>query len=344
MSKRWIINPEADLLSKCETVGRFLTSDYKTAIRNSEIPEDFEDMLEPSGKRFVIIGAKSVPMATAKSVFLCLRLSGADSVAIKAPTEDEAWLIKNVLDNWTPDGVETKIFSIGSTQLSELPEWNNVISQATDLVVFGGEDTAKAFEEFETDFRKIHIHGPKFSFGIINAKDLSIARLRDICSDFGAYYGEGCLSPKFYVIVGDVKDEWFYEASLIMQADYGQKIEEFRAKLPLNKKSEIVQGLAMSNILYKYVALEDLEEKKVFAPLYGSTRFVVVDDYRDLWEFMDKWKYRISTVACLEEDEEAVFLTDSFDVIRTCAFGVMQFPEFDEQFDHVDDFDIYIGG
>ena len=342
MSKRWIVNPEAGLLSKCESVGRFLVSDYKLAIRESEVPEYFEDILEPSGRKIVIIGAKSVPMATAKSVFLALRLSGAESVYIKAPTEDEALLIKNVLDNWAPEGVKTKIFSIGSTQLKEMAEWNRIIEECTDLVVFGGVDTAEAFSEFESKERRVYIHGPKFSFGIINSGDLNMSRLRDICSDFGAYYGEGCLSPKFYVIVGDVlPDEWFYEASLIMQAEHGSNIEEFRAKLPLGKKSEVVQSLASSNILYKYVAVEDLDDKKMFGPLFGGARFVLVNDYKDLWEFMDRWKSRISTIACLEEDGEAQFLTDSFDVVRTCSFGSMQFPSFDEQFDTVDDFDIY---
>jgi hypothetical protein len=341
MPRRWIVNPEVDLLSKCESVGRFLKSDYKMAIRNADIPDEFEDNLEPSGRKFVIIGAKSVPLATAKSVFLCLRLSGAESIAIKAPTEDEAWLIKNVLDNWTPEGTTAKIFSIGSTQLKELPEWNRYIEEATDLVVFGGEDTAEAFSEFETENRRVFIHGPKFSFGVINSNDLNMTRLRDICSDFGAYYGEGCLSPKFYVIVGAMEDSWLHEASLIMRANHGEDIEEFRSKLPLGKKSEVVQSLASANVVYKYVRLEELDDRKIFSPLYGESRFVVVDSLDDLKDFMDKWKTSISSVACLEEDEEIMSFMDDFDVVRTCHFGTMQFPNFEEQFDVVDDFDIY---
>jgi len=340
--KQWIVNPTGDFVSTLATIGRFLESDYRTAIKNGEVPSDFDENLEPSERKFVIIGARSVPMATAKSVFLCLRLAGPESVVIKTATEDEGLLVQNVLDNWTPHGVKTKIFSIGSDKLRNFPEWSKYLEEATDIVVFGGRETAESFIELETRKRNVYIHGPKFSFSIIRAENLNMTHLNDICDDFGLYYGEGCLSPKFCIIVGKIDEKWYKEASLIMQAEHGENIAEFRNKLPMAKKSELVQEIVTANVVGKHVRVESLkDEKKLFSPLYGDARFVNIKNLDDLIPFLETWRYDISTVACLEEDDETVDLLDEFNITRVCAFGEMQFPEFDEPFDIVDDFDIY---
>jgi len=341
MSKSWIVNPGFNFVSKVAVVGRFLESDYKMAIREAEIPLNFKSNLEPTARRFVIVGAKSVPMATAKSVFLCLRLAGAESIVVKTATEDEGLLVKNVLDNWTPEGVETKIFSIGSDRLRDYPEWKEAVDQSTDIVVFGGEDTVDSFMELESKDRRIHVHGPKFSFGIVNVADLTLTRMRDICSDFGTFYGEGCLSPRFYVIVGESDHDWLGQASMIMTAEHGYNIEEFRHKLPMARKSRLVQDLVSSNMAYKYVREETLEDNKVLTDLYGDARFVMVKDLKELWPFLDRWQNRISSVATLDYDEEINLLLDRFRITRSCDFGMMQFPGFYEKFDTTDDFDIY---
>jgi len=340
--KQWIVNPGANLVSECAKVGRFLEYDYRLSIKNAEVPSSFEENLLPTGRRFVIIGARSVPMATAKSVFLCLRLAGAESVVVKTATEDEGLLVKNVLDNWTPDGVKTKIFSVGSDKLGDYPEWVESLENATDIVVFGGEDTAKSFEELDSKDRHVYIHGPKFSFSIVDAKTLTMVDLMDICSDFANFYGEGCLSPKFCVIVGDIGANWYHEASIIMRAEYGDRIEGFRSKMTLAKKSQLVQEMTSSNIIEKFVRLETLEnDEKLLSSLYGDIRFINIKSLKELWPFMDKWKNRISSVSS-SDNEEAINLLQKFGVVRVCNFGEMQFPEFDEQFDSVDDFDIYM--
>lgn len=302
----------------------------------------FEENFEPSGRRFVIIGAKSVPIATAKSVFLCLRLAGAESVVVKTATEDEGFLVKNVFEHWAPVGTEVELFSMGSDQLRDLPEWNSRIENATDLVVFGGDDTAKAFVEFENRKRNVYIHGPKFSFGIINVRDLTMSRLADICFDFATFYGEGCLSPRFIILVGELDPNWLFEASLIMQAEYGDQIEEFRNKLPLLRKSNLVQEMVGSNIIHKFVRLENFSNPKIVtSELYGDTRFVNVKTLNELKPFLEHWRSRVSSVSCLEDDEPTQELLKSKDIVRICSFGEMQFPHFYEQFDPVDDFDIY---
>ena len=342
MPRQWIVNPGPDLVSNCADVGRFLEEDYRTAIKNNSIPMGFEENFEPSDRRFVIIGAKSVPIATAKSVFLCLRLAGAQSIVVKTASEDEGFLVQNVFDHWTPIGTEVELFSMGSDKLRDLPEWNRRIDEATDLVVFGGDDTAKAFVEFENRKRNVYIHGPKFSFQIIHTRDLTMSRLADICFDFATFYGEGCLSPRFCVLVGELDPNWLYEASLIMQAEHGRQIEEFQRKLPLAKKSMLVQEIVNSNTVHKFIRLERLDNSKtITGELYGDARFVSVKNISELKPFLEHWRSKISSVACLEDDQPTQELLKSKDIVRICSFGEMQFPHFYEQFDPVDDFDIY---
>jgi len=342
MPKQWIINPEVGSVTTLATFGRFLENDYRMAIEHLEIPREFEEYTEKSHRKFVIIGAKSVPAATAKSVFLCLKLAGPTSIVVKAPTLDEHFLIQNVIDNYG-EGVDCKIFSSNSDDLKLSHEWRKALDEATDLVVFGDENTAQTFLELENEHRTVHIHGPKFSFGIVRAEDLIPSVIQDICFDFYSFYGEGCLSPRFYVIVGDISSQQYREISAIHQTQFGPMIDEFRGKLPLTRKSELVQQFITANHMTKYVREEKLNSRELFSTLYGDTRFVLVDHVDDLEEFIDKWRSNISTVATNFSDEEVIDFLESEMITRICEFGEMQFPYFFEQFDTVDDFDIYVG-
>ena len=125
---------------------------------------------------------------------------------------------------------------------------------------------------------------------------------------------------------------------------YGSYVDEFRAKLPLSRKSELVQQFLSSNYVAKYIRREDLNSNEIFSTLYGDVRFVVVDSLDDLEEFINKWRPQISTIAINEEDEEVVDFVESHMITRICDIGQMQFPDFFEQFDTTDDFDIYTGG
>jgi len=342
MRKQWVINPEVDMVSVLAQFGRFLEDDYRMAIESLEIPRDFEEYTEKTGRKFVIIGAKSVPGATAKSVFLCLKLAGPESVTVKAPSLDEGYLIQNVIDTYG-EGVECKIFTTHSDELKLSSDWRKALDEATDVVVFGDENTAEVFGELENEHRAVHIHGPKFSFGIIKAIDLTPSMIQDICFDFFSFYGEGCLSPKFYVVVGETAMRMWKEISDIHTVLFGRMIDEFRGKLPLTRKSELVQQFLSANLVGKYTRLEQLNSPEIFTTLYGDTRFVVVDSLDDLDRFINKWRDRISTVAINPDDEDTIDYVESQMVTRICDIGSMQFPEFFEQFDPVDDFDIYVG-
>ena len=342
MPRQWVVNPEVDLVSILEQYGRFLEDDYRMAINSMEIPREFEEYTEKTNRRFVIVGAKSVPGATAKSVFLCLKLAGPTSLAIKAPTLDESFLIQNVIDIYG-EGVETKVFDDSSDELKLSSSWRKAIDEATDIVVFGDQNTADTFKSLETEHRQVHIHGPKFSFGIVRAEELTPVIINEICFDFYSFYGEGCLSPKFYVILGDIAEHQWKEISDIHSVMYGESIEQFRGKLPLTRKSELVQQFINANLKKKYVRVESLDSKELFSTLYGDARFVTINELGQLDDFIEKWRSNISTVAVNTDDEDVIDYVESQMITRICDFGDMQFPSFFEMFDTTDDFDIYVG-
>ena len=343
MRKQWVVNPDVGFSKVLAEFGRFLEEDYKMAIGALMVPHAFEEYTEKTGRHFVIVGARSVPIATAKSVFLCLKLAGPESITVKAPTIDEGFLIDNVIEHYGK-GIKCKVFNDPSEELELSLEWRKALDEATDIVVFGGGDTVNRFKELENEHRQVHIHGPKFSFGIIRAEELVLSSMEEIGFDFYSFYGEGCLSPKFYVVVGDTAPKMWKEMSELYAVVYGSYVDEFRAKLPLSRKSELVQQFLSSNYVAKYIRREDLNSNEIFSTLYGDVRFVVVDSLDDLEEFINKWRPQISTIAINEQDEEVVDFVESHMITRICDIGQMQFPDFFEQFDTTDDFDIYTGG
>jgi len=202
----------------------------------------------------------------------------------------------------------------------------------------------EAFREYETVDRRVWEHGFKFSFGLVRAEYLTPSIINEICFDFFSYYGEGCLAPKFYFIVGKLSKKIAKQFSENMSSFYGEYIEEYREKLPLTRKSELVQVTLDSKYAYDYVRLGDLNSDDIFDTLYGDVRLIVVDDLDEVSYFIHEWSDNISTVAINMQDDPAMMdLLDDHMVIRICNIGEMQFPEFFEQYDSVDDFNIYVG-
>ena len=104
----------------------------------------------------------------------------------------------------------------------------------------------------------------------------------------------------------------------------------------------LVQEIVNSNTVHKFIRLERLDNSKtITGELYGDARFVSVKNISELKPFLEHWRSKISSVACLEDDQPTQELLKSKDIVRICSFGEMQFPHFYEQFDPVDDFDIY---
>lgn len=338
---KWIINPSVDMVSVLTQYGRFLENDYRMAIEHLAIPSTFEEYTEKTGRKFLIVGAKEAPIILAKSVFLCLKLAGPDSVVVKAPNLDDTFIVENIFDHHAGD-VRNKTFVAQSDELRLSSEWRDEIENATDIIVFGNQNSMETFRDYETVDRRVWEHGFKFSFGIVRAEHLTPSIINKICFDFFSFYGEGCLAPKFYFVVGELSRNVIKQFSANMAEFYGYFIEEYRDKLPLTRKSELVRRSIDANYVAPYIRIESLHSKNLFDTLYGDVRLAVVDDLDIVDDLISDWIDNISTVAINFDDDSDIldFLEDRA-VVRICDVGEMQLPEFFEQYDSVDDFNIY---
>jgi hypothetical protein len=339
----WVINPKVDTVSVLEQYGRFLEDDYRMVIDHLAVPKNFEEYTEKSGRRFLIVSSRESPGLIAKSAYLCLKLAGPESVAVKTSMLDESLLVQNVFDNHAGN-TKTKLFVAHSDELKLSSDWRDEIEMATDIIVFGDDNAMKAFREHETVDRRVWEHGFKFSFGIIRAEQLTPTAINKICFDFFSFYGEGLLAPKFYFILGRLSKKTARQFSAAMIAFYGEYIERYRDKLPFTRKSELTQQMINSKNIFRYIRMDDLNSTTLFDNLYGDVRLVVVDSEEEIEDFIDEWYDNISSVAInIDDDPSFLDLLEENMVVRICNIGTMQFPDFFEQYDTVDDFNIYAG-
>ena len=135
------------------------------------------------------------------------------------------------------------MFVAHNDELKLSNEWRDEIENSTDIIVFGSQNAMEAFREHETVDRRVWEHGFKFSFGLIRSEQLTPSIINRICFDFFSFYGEGSLAPKFYFILGKLTKKQIKEFSAAMITLYGEFIESYRDKLPLTRKSELVQKI-----------------------------------------------------------------------------------------------------
>lgn len=338
----WIINPSIDMVSVLAEYGRFLEDDYRMAIECMGIPHSFDEYSEKTGRRFIIIGGKEKPGLIAKSVFLCLKLAGPDRIAVYVPNLDEMFLVQNVFEHHGKD-VENKMFVTHHDLLNLDSAWRDEINKATDIIVYGGKNALESWRDFETVDRHVWEHGDLFSFGIVRAGTLTQKIINEICFDFFCYYGEGRLAPKFYFIIGSYNKKIIENFAMNMVVNYGRNIKEYRSKLPLTRKSDLTQETINANYAAKFIRVEDLNSDEMFSTLYGDARLVFVEDIEEVKDFIEKWRDSIGSVAINWSDDSDIFdmLEDEM-VVRICEVGDMQFPDFFEQYDAVDDFNVYV--
>ena len=340
---RWIINPEVDMVSTLAQYGRFLENDYRMIIEHLIIPQVFEEYTEKTNRKFVIVGAKDSPWILAKSAYLCLKLAGPDSVVVKTPNLDESFMVQNVLE-YHADDVRYKVFVSQHDEIKLSNEWREEVENATDIIVFGSKNAMEAFREYEMVDRRVWEHGYRFSFGIVQEEHLTASTINNICFDFFSFYGEGSLAPKFYFVVGKLKKKIANQFSKNMRSIYGSLIKEYREKLPLTRKSELTEQMINSDYAAKFVRINDLHDDELFDTLYGDIRLVPVDDMESVENFINKHRDNISTVAInIDDDVKTLDLLEEKMIVRICDIGSMQFPDFFEQYDNVDDYNIYVG-
>jgi len=338
----WIINPSLDMPEVLEQYGRFLQDDYRMAIESMRIPDSFDEYSEKTDRSFIIIGGKEKPGLIAKSVFLCLKLAGPDSIAVHCTNLDELFLVQNVFE-YHGEGVRKKIFASHHDMLNLSNEWREELERATDIVVYGDKNTLESWRDSETVDRHVWEHGDSFSFGVVRADTLTQTIINEICFDFFAYYGEGRLAPKFYVIVGKKNNKILEKFSMNMVVNYSPLINEYRNKLPLTRKSDLTREVLNAEYEAKFIRIDDLNSDSLFDTLYGDVRLVFVDDLEEVEGFIEEWRDKIGTVAInWHDDAEVLDIMEDHMITRICHVGDMQFPDFFEQYDAVDDFNVYV--
>ena len=339
--KNFVINAEVDMVSILAEYGRFLETDYRMIIEHLEIPKAFEEYVEPTNRKFVIVGAKDTPWVLPKSVFLCLKLGGPDSIVVSTPNIDENFMVQNVFDYYAND-VRNRLFIPNSNDLKISREWQLEVENATDIIVFGNEETMLAYRDLETVDRRVWEHGQRFSFGIVRAEHLTPTIINQICFDFFSFYGEGSLAPKVYFIIGEITSRIIQQFSSTMMTFYRMPIEEYRDKLPVTRKSDLIKSMLSAKYFNYYVRNGSWQDDRLFDTLYGDVKLIQAYGLEDIEDFINKWQDRINTVAVNIDDDMDTqdFLEDRM-VIRICPPGEMQFPDFFEQYANVDDFIIY---
>jgi hypothetical protein len=324
-----------------EQYGRFLAPDYRVLFESLEIPSIFEEDLTPSGRRFVIIGGDDNPALLAKNVFLCAKLSGAESVDIRSHYMDELFLAQNVLENHA-DGIRHKVHMPLFEGIHLNQGWYDAIEQATDIIVYGSDHTISMYREYENVDRAVWEYPERFSLGVIRSDSIDYGMAAEMCFDFVCYYGHGRLAPKFYFVVGPITKKVINTISECIYALFRDAIEEYRNKLPLTRKSDFTQKYMNAHYASYYLRIGKLTDKDLFDSLYGDIKLVQVNDIDEVEQFIVKYRDKISTVAVDYDDEETFETICDLAVPRLCGVGEMQFPDFFEQYDIVDDFEIYV--
>ena len=340
---QWIINPSLDMPEVLEQYGRFLANDYRMVIESMAVPDSFDEYSEKTGRKFIIVGSKERPGLLAKTVFLCIKLAGPESICVYVETLDDMFLIQNVFENYGQD-VDRKIFSEQFDPLNIGKQWRDEIESATDIIVYSNNDKViKAWRDLETVDRHVWEHGYNFSFGVVNAISLTPSIINEICFDFFCFYGEGRLAPRFYFVIGQYSDKIVEQFAMNMVVQYGALIHEYRSKLPFTRKSDFTRDSLTAPYKAKFIRVDNLNSESILDTLYGDVRLIFVDSYDEVEDFVEKWREHISTIAVNDWDDEDIFdIIDSNMIPRTCNYGDMQFPDFFEYYDAIDDFSIFV--
>lgn len=343
INSQWIVNPSVDMAGILEQFGRFLAADYRVLFESLEIPSVFESMLTPTGRRFVIIGCDDNPALLARSIFLCTQLSGAERIDVISSNLDDVFIAQNVLTGYADD-IKYEVHTTFFEGMNLTEQWQEAMDKATDIVVYGDDHTLQTYRDYESPNRKVWEYANRFSIGVVRAENINHFAASEICFDFVSLYGHGRLAPKFYFIIGDITQKILDTFGECMYALFRGAIEEYRDKLPLTKKSDLTQIYINSRYATYYVRVSNLSDKDIFSQLYGDIRLVQADSFEDVLEFVQANRERISTIAIDYEDNDDEIFEELCDTMvpRICDIGEMQYPDFFEQYDLIDDFTIYI--
>ena len=336
----YYINNDNSFSSILDQFGNFLESDYERLINNSFIPPHFTPHNYNSRRKIVIVGSDGTPLLISKNVFLALQLSGADSIDIKPSSLDEALIIENIIKNNNIFKIKTSVH-VGTDQEVELSAtWMEIINNATDIIVFGNFDVVEYYKTLRTEHRRVYTHEDKISFGVVNSNLLTDKLIDNICFDFFNFYGNGSLSPKFYIFIGPIDEEAINSISDTYNSIYGEQIQEYRSKLNFAQQANLTRFINQEKIT-RYLNIVNNISYLQINNLYGDMKILIVDTIRDANKLISVMKDSTSTIAVDPLDQEIVSMVEFNMPSRICDIGSMHSLDFWESVDEQSDFDIY---
>lgn len=299
----------------------------RTYTTKSPLPSWGEVNFEHTTKRkYVFVGARSSPFALSKSVWIALK-GHPESVTVKISSvgRDEEFFLDDIFQN-RDCPTRCAIYNHPHIEDEKFQGWMKALDESTHIVVYGGEETVEYYKKRYPE-KELIIHGPKFSFGVVTHDDVPRSSSR-IWKDFSLTMGEGCLSPRFYFILGG-KPANNHENTRYL-GSHSQRDNErdfYQDHLPLGEKSNLAQG-------WFHCEFDLTDEIEVPDHLYGGMKFYWNEDRteEDVIKFAEAYRGQISTVA-IGSHLDLLHPLSRVGVPRVCPIGDMQTPDFTEQYD-----------
>ena len=345
MDSHYILDPSDTIAELCSENGHFLEDDYYMAMSHNEVPASYWDRvkkIEQSDRQIVIVGSHETPMTIVKNAFLAYTLAKPKKLTVKASCQDDSIMLKEMLaQNEIYNGGEYNVYHSKKEELASNGAWIRDIEDATDVMVFGGMDTLSFFGMEATDKKSVYLHRPKFSFGIVSKECLENEdNLAGLAGDFLSFFGEGTLAPRFYMTLGKLSnDQLTYLADCMKNEE--DIIKEFRAKLPLSKKTFLLNNKMFDQYIYPHIKVSNMDNPEFISSLFGDMRLIEVNNEEQVLTFLSEYEQIVSSVA-LEEETMGDFVAGwPYHIPRFCDIGSLQFPYFYEPIDDVDDVEIY---
>jgi hypothetical protein len=345
MNSNYIIDPSDAVAGMCYQNGHFLEDDYYTAMTNNEVPDSYWKQVSNANKserKIVIVGSHDIPMKITKSAFIALTLAKPKKLTIKSSCADETVLLKKMfVQNQTYNDCEFAVYHNKKDELASNVAWLRDIEDATDVVVFGGLDTLSFFGSSAKSNQNLYFRKPKFSFGIVTRECLEDEdNLVGLVGDFLTYFGEGSYAPRFYITLGSLTKDQLLFISDCMHNER-DLVNEFRAKLPWSKKTMLLHEKTYSKFEYPYIRKSSFDSPEFLMPLFGDIRLIQAKNENEIEKFLYEYEEVVSTIALQDETAGDLVAGLDLDIPRYCDIGSMQFPFFYENFDEVDELEIF---
>ena len=205
-----------------------------------------------------------------------------------------------------------------------------VVKKESDvLVVYGGEETVKAYREGTGFHTRIIEYGPKYSLSIISASQLSESNMDEVAlglaRDFSMWEQSACSSPHAVFVDSEKKAEEFAHTLARALAYWAEKIPHSR--IPLNEAVEVLrtrelarvdQALGEAELIIPAVDNQDwtviLQRKCTFkVSPHHRTAYVIVspDHFSATLDALSSYGKFIQSISLLMPPKEKLAMSDA---------------------------------